>query len=314
MSIVVFHGWQPETMAEARPSRGNMSGFDNDFALADGVQWIIHRFVRSLRKRWPRLVCGIDLDVYSEGGQGLKEYPRHVTISATVEMQHRTYREGLVSDANGEGSVGALLIPLLNGLTDVDIITCEPRPNAFTEFVIQCFCDAIFRRHQITNLALLRSRGALQRGVYSALVPADSTWLSHAVRACIDERWPEARISHQEGSDDAQAASRKWETVVTARRASDGIESIIFFCETAVGAPGTLIGVRGLDRVSRTFAAEARALLREAATMWHIISYRDMRARIIFTCPPGLPVFKSGVAEFEGSGGACPEPRKRLRD
>lgn len=273
-------------------------GVDNDFAInGKDAKWVIQRFVRRLRRRWPKLVCGLTSTVISDEGRLPDSFPRYFLVSKNLEMQVRADREGAVADENGEGSVGVHLFPLLDGGIDIDLITPEPAPDAFTEFVLGCLCSAIVSAYRFKQLRTLWERGHLVANRYTVEVPAEPTWMASAIRLCAEKQWPGVAVDEH-----AVTAELLWSMNVSTQEPR---RTATFFCEApSKEGGGALVGVKFSSGAAREWRAAAQAVLCEAVGMWHRVSFRGTKqSRDVFTAPPGQPVMAEGVVTFQGTGG-----------
>jgi hypothetical protein len=232
----------------------------------------------------------VESELYSTEGALLEEYPDYIQLARDLPMHERSYREGMLSDERGEGSVDVLLRPLAEGWTRIDIVTTEPRPHPFTEYVLDCASAVLFDRYRRKVLPDSRVHG-----LYAVTVPMDPEWMGQAVRVCMAKRWPELPPAEETRLDEAPGGTElRW-----ALRAEP---EAVFFCGTRAEAPAEcLVGVRFSRRAGRQRREEARAALREAVAMWHAVSFKTS---VSYTCPPGTPVLRNGRVEFEGVGGA----------
>ncbi|MCP3142273.1 hypothetical protein [Pyxidicoccus xibeiensis] len=291
-----------------------MSGVDYDFVIKEDLQWVLRRFIRRMRGRWPRLVCGADRDVYSRDGALLSEYPEFFVVSRDVEMQELTRQLGLPGRKSGDFSFFVISTPLPNGATDVDLVVADARPFWFTELVIGCFSGAVLDWYRRRSLSTLVARGGLRRGLHVAEVCADPEWMEQALRVCIERRWPGVETgSTGMSTPPIHGVEVSW-TRRVALQAQDGHResqvAVFFGAATGSSSGGSFVGVELPSTPSRTWRKEARAVLGEAVAMWHAVSWRSMKNPFVaYACPPGTPRLNAGKVSFEGPG--CPVPERK---
>jgi|SRR5215217_855943 len=289
-----------------------MSGYDFDFFIKDDLQWVLQRFIRRVRRRWPKLYCGVELVVLSENGRLLEEYPEFFVVSRDFEMQTMASKSGLVGGESGESSFFVLLLPLVDGSVDVDVVTADARPFWFTEFVLECFSGAVFDWYRHRSMYRLATKTPFLAEVF-----ADPEWMAQSIRTCVASKWPDAEI-RVERTDVLDAdVEAPWSLTVTQRQLDQAQEpqtAQFVIAPATLGRHGSLVGVLFPEGAERDWRNGGRAVLSNAVGLWHAVSFRSMRnPRIVFACPPGTPVLKNGLIEFEGVGGAVPDPVSRHR-
>ncbi|WP_217442611.1 hypothetical protein [Myxococcus sp. CA033] len=213
-------------------------------------------------------------------------------------MQKWASVEGAVLDENGECAVGIYLLPLVDGGVDIDLITAEPVPDAFTEFVLGCLCSAIVSGYRLKQLRMLRDRGHLVANRYAVEVPAEPVWLKTAIRLCAEKQWPGVVVVEH-----AVTVEPFWSMTVPT---PEPRRTTTFFCEApSQGRSGVLVGVKFPPGTTREWRGSAQAVLCEAVGMWHRVLFRGRKPpHEVFTAPPGEPVLEEGVVTFQGTGGS----------
>ncbi len=292
-----------------------MSGIDYDYLVKNDFQWVLRRFMRHMRRRWPRLVCGVEREVYSRDGKLLDEYPDFFVVSRDVEMQEAARVQGLPNKEIGDFSFFVIHNPRMDGSVGVDVVVADPRPFGFTEIVLGFFSEAIFDWYRRRSMSTLRAKGWLRRGLLMTGVDADSEWMEQAVRSSVLRRWPEAKpVASEDGNVGRLGKQVRWTlgVPVQVQNGQAEVHTAVFFGAASDSEPHkSFVGVSFPGGTSRAWRKEVFDVLREAVAMWHVISFRSMKNPFLaYACPPGSPVLKDGEVEYEGTGGNYPDSLK----